>query len=44
MTIKAVVDPLELFEHVYANPRPALAEQRAALADELAEDEKSTER
>jgi len=38
MTIKAVVDPLELFEHVYATPRPALAEQRDALAAELAED------
>lgn len=43
MTVKAVVDPLELFEHVYANPRPALAEQRAALADELAEDEMDAE-
>ncbi|TDW31373.1 pyruvate dehydrogenase (acetyl-transferring) E1 component subunit alpha [Cryobacterium psychrophilum] len=39
MTVKAVVDPLELFEHVYANPRPAIAEQRAALAAELAEDD-----
>ncbi|KGJ73531.1 pyruvate dehydrogenase [Cryobacterium roopkundense] len=44
MTVKAVVDPLELFDHVYANPRPALAEQRAALAEELADDEMSAER
>jgi len=44
MTVKAVVDPLELFEHVYANPRPALDEQRAALAAELAEDDMGDER
>jgi pyruvate dehydrogenase E1 component alpha subunit len=31
------LDPLALFDHVYATPRPALAEQRAALAAELAE-------
>lgn len=30
------VDPLELFEHVYATPRAALNEQRQMLADELA--------
>lgn len=30
------LDPLELFDHVYANARPALAEQRDALARELA--------
>ncbi|TFD50452.1 pyruvate dehydrogenase (acetyl-transferring) E1 component subunit alpha [Cryobacterium sp. Hh11] len=35
MTEQAVVDPLELFEHVYATPRSALAEQRAFLAAEL---------
>jgi pyruvate dehydrogenase E1 component alpha subunit len=29
------LDPLELFEHVYATPRAALAEQRAYLAEEL---------
>jgi pyruvate dehydrogenase E1 component alpha subunit len=29
------LDPLELFEHVYATPRTALAEQRAYLAEEL---------
>jgi pyruvate dehydrogenase E1 component alpha subunit len=37
MTRDAVIDPLELFEHVYATPRPALAEQRDLLATELAE-------
>jgi 2-oxoisovalerate dehydrogenase E1 component alpha subunit len=30
-------DPLELFEHVYVEPTPALLEQRDALAAELAE-------
>ncbi|TFD68021.1 pyruvate dehydrogenase (acetyl-transferring) E1 component subunit alpha [Cryobacterium ruanii] len=35
MTEQAVIDPLELFEHVYATPRTALAEQRAFLAAEL---------
>jgi pyruvate dehydrogenase E1 component alpha subunit len=29
------LDPLELFEHVYATPRSSLAEQRAYLAEEL---------
>ena len=28
-------DPLELFEHVYADPPPSFAEQRALLANEL---------
>ncbi|MEC5175963.1 pyruvate dehydrogenase E1 component alpha subunit [Cryobacterium sp. MP_M5] len=37
MTLPVEVDPLELFDHVYATPRPALAEQRAFLAAELAE-------
>src|SRR5690606_1237897 len=36
MSIEPVVDPLELFEHLYATPRVALAEQREALAAELA--------
>lgn len=36
MTIEPDLDPLEIFDHVYAIPRPALAEQRAALATELA--------
>jgi pyruvate dehydrogenase E1 component alpha subunit len=30
------LDPLELFDHVYATPRASLAEQRAALEAELA--------
>jgi pyruvate dehydrogenase E1 component alpha subunit len=38
MTEQAVIDPLELFEHVYSTPRASLAEQRAFLADELADD------
>ncbi|MDO5053335.1 MAG: pyruvate dehydrogenase (acetyl-transferring) E1 component subunit alpha [Pseudoclavibacter sp.] len=33
------LDPLEIFDHVYAEPRAALAEQRAALAAELAASE-----
>ncbi|MGO4691080.1 pyruvate dehydrogenase (acetyl-transferring) E1 component subunit alpha [Glaciibacter sp. 2TAF33] len=37
MSRDAVIDPLELFDHLYATPRPALAGQRAALAGELAE-------
>ncbi|WP_026378329.1 pyruvate dehydrogenase (acetyl-transferring) E1 component subunit alpha [Agromyces italicus] len=36
MTAEAELDPLELFDHVYARPRAALAAQRAALAAELA--------
>ena len=35
MTEQAVVDPLELFEHVYSTPRAALAEQREFLAAEI---------
>lgn len=38
MTRTATIDPLELFEHVYATPRGALMEQRDLLAGELAED------
>ena len=30
------LDPLELFDHVYATPRAALAEQRSSLEAELA--------
>ena len=37
MTTEADLDPLELFDHVYARPRPALLEQRARLEAELAE-------
>ncbi|MCU1481384.1 MAG: pyruvate dehydrogenase (acetyl-transferring) component subunit alpha [Subtercola sp.] len=33
------LDPLELFDHVYSAERPALLEQRAFLAHELAETE-----
>jgi 2-oxoisovalerate dehydrogenase E1 component alpha subunit len=36
MNDEPVLDPLELFDHVYATPRPALAEQREFLARELA--------
>ena len=36
MTTEADLDPLELFDHVYARPRAALLEQRAALEAELA--------
>ncbi|QAY73993.1 pyruvate dehydrogenase (acetyl-transferring) E1 component subunit alpha [Agromyces protaetiae] len=35
MSVEPDIDPLELFDHVYATPRAALAEQRAALAAEL---------
>jgi pyruvate dehydrogenase E1 component alpha subunit len=38
MTEQAVIDPLELFEHVYSTPRASLAEQRAFLATELDDD------
>ena len=37
MNEEPVLDPLELFDHVYATPRPALLEQRAFLAKELAD-------
>ena len=36
MNLEAPVDPLELFDHLYATPRAALLEQRAFLAAELA--------
>ncbi|MFJ9105987.1 pyruvate dehydrogenase (acetyl-transferring) E1 component subunit alpha [Streptomyces sp. NPDC102405] len=38
MNTESVADPLELFDHVYAEPTPQLREQRALLAAELAED------
>jgi pyruvate dehydrogenase E1 component alpha subunit len=38
MNAESVCDPLELFDHVYAEPTPQLREQRALLAAELAED------
>ncbi|MEF2978849.1 pyruvate dehydrogenase (acetyl-transferring) E1 component subunit alpha [Subtercola sp. YIM 133946] len=34
-----VIDPLELFDHVYSTPRAALLEQREYLAHELAQTE-----
>ncbi len=37
MNADPVIDPLELFDHVYQTPRPALLEQREFLARELAE-------
>jgi pyruvate dehydrogenase E1 component alpha subunit len=37
MNEEPVLDPLELFDHVYSTPRPALLEQRAFLARELAD-------
>lgn len=36
MNAEAEIDPLELFDHVYAAERPALREQRDRLAAELA--------
>ncbi|MBR7836820.1 pyruvate dehydrogenase (acetyl-transferring) E1 component subunit alpha [Actinospica durhamensis] len=36
MNADTVPDPLELFDHVYAEPTPQLREQRAQLAAELA--------
>ncbi|MEU1189998.1 pyruvate dehydrogenase (acetyl-transferring) E1 component subunit alpha [Streptomyces sp. NPDC005859] len=38
MNTESVADPLELFDHVYAEPTPQLREQRALLAAELAEE------
>ena len=37
MNEEPVLDPLELFDHVYSAPRAALLEQRASLARELAD-------
>lgn len=37
MSEEPKVDPLELFEHVYASPTPSLVAQRDALAAEIAE-------
>ncbi len=37
MNAEPVLDPMELFEHVYNEPRTALREQRDALKAELAE-------
>ena len=37
MNAEPALDPMELFENVYVTPRPALVEQRDALAAELAD-------
>ena len=37
MSVQPELNPLEIFDHVYAHPRPALAEQRALLEAELSE-------
>jgi pyruvate dehydrogenase E1 component alpha subunit len=42
MNTNPVLDPLELFDHVYAAERPALREQREFLARELAATEADT--
>ncbi|WGW11143.1 pyruvate dehydrogenase (acetyl-transferring) E1 component subunit alpha [Saxibacter everestensis] len=39
MNAEVEIDPLSLFDHVYAEPRPALLEQRQFLADELSASE-----
>jgi 2-oxoisovalerate dehydrogenase E1 component alpha subunit len=38
MNADVTVDPLELFDHVFAEPTPQLREQKAQLAAELAEE------
>ncbi|MGP4051935.1 pyruvate dehydrogenase (acetyl-transferring) E1 component subunit alpha [Streptomyces sp. 2A115] len=43
MNAETVPDPLELFDHVYAEPTPQLREQRALLAAELAEADEPTD-
>jgi 2-oxoisovalerate dehydrogenase E1 component alpha subunit len=43
MTAEPVLDPLELFDHVYRAERPALLEQRRFLARELAASEAGSE-
>ncbi|MDQ1050986.1 pyruvate dehydrogenase (acetyl-transferring) E1 component subunit alpha [Streptomyces sp. V4I2] len=42
MNADTAADPLELFDHVYAEPTPQLREQRALLAAELAETDEPT--
>jgi 2-oxoisovalerate dehydrogenase E1 component subunit alpha len=42
MNAETVPDPLELFDHVYAEPTPQLREQRALLAAELSEADEPT--
>ncbi|MDX3517795.1 pyruvate dehydrogenase (acetyl-transferring) E1 component subunit alpha [Streptomyces scabiei] len=43
MNADTVTDPLELFDHVYAEPTPQLREQRAQLAAELAQTAEAAE-
>ena len=43
MTVEAELSPLELFDHVYASPRAALAAQRAELAARLTASDASAE-
>ena len=44
ITAEVTLDPLELFDHVYVNPRANLAEQREYLAHELASAEREGDR
>jgi pyruvate dehydrogenase E1 component alpha subunit len=44
MNTEAVLDPLELFDHVYSAERPALREQRSFLEQELAGTETGDDR
>ncbi|GAQ60671.1 pyruvate dehydrogenase (acetyl-transferring) E1 component subunit alpha [Streptomyces scabiei] len=43
MNAETVTDPLELFDHVYAEPTPQLREQRALLAAELTQTAEAAE-
>jgi pyruvate dehydrogenase E1 component alpha subunit len=43
MNAETVADPLELFDHVYAEPTPQLREQRALLAAELTQTAEAAE-
>ncbi|MCL2516249.1 MAG: thiamine pyrophosphate-dependent dehydrogenase E1 component subunit alpha [Microbacteriaceae bacterium] len=44
MNTEPVLDPLELFDHVYAAERPAMAEQRALLERELTDTQAGAQR
>jgi pyruvate dehydrogenase E1 component alpha subunit len=41
MQQEPMIDPAELFEHVYAEPTPALRRQHGQLMDELARESES---
>ncbi|MFM9587881.1 pyruvate dehydrogenase (acetyl-transferring) E1 component subunit alpha [Streptomyces scabiei] len=43
MNAETAIDPLELFDHVYAEPTPQLREQRALLAAELTQTAEAAE-